>query len=156
MTEGGNYSIGQIEINTPKRHVHGVETYGLNKKERGKKRTKVSFLVDTLYFDGLANYYDGEGLVMNVAMYERREGVNHLCVNDERTIIETRKHKPKVVILTHFGKTMLRNKPWEIAKRLSEEKGVDGIAAHDGMEFELGNSHSRNKLQIINHKISQD
>jgi hypothetical protein len=34
--------------------------------------------------------------------------------------------------------TMLRNKPWEIAKRLSEETGVDVIAAHDGMEFELG------------------
>ena len=76
--------------------------------------------------------------MMNVAMYERREGVNHLCVNDARTIIETRKHKPKVVILTHFGMTMLRNKPWEIAKRLSEETGVDVIAAHDGMEFELG------------------
>ena len=146
MTEGGNYSIGQIEINTPKRHVHGVETYGLNIKERGGERTKVSFLVDTLYFDGLANYYDGEVLVMNVAMYERREGVNHLCVNDARTIIETRKHKPKVVILTHFGMTMLRNKPWEIAKRLSEETGVDVIAAHDGMEFELGNSRSSNKL----------
>ena len=37
MTEGGNYTIGQIEINTPKRHVHGVETYGLNIKEKGKK-----------------------------------------------------------------------------------------------------------------------
>jgi len=135
MREGGNYSIGQIEINTPKRHLHGVETYGLNIRVRGENKTRVSFLVDTLYFDGLENYYDGEVLVMNVAMYKRREGVDHLCVDDAKKIIEARRPKPKVVILTHFGMTMLRNKPWEIAKQLSEETDVEVIAARDGMKF---------------------
>ena len=135
LTEGGTYSVGQIEINTPKRHVHGVETYGLNIRVKGENKTRVSFLVDTLYFDGLENYYDGEVLVMNVAMYKRREGVNHLCVDDAKKIIAARRPKPKVVILTHFGMTMLRNKPWEIAKLLSEETGVEVIAARDGMKF---------------------
>jgi phosphoribosyl 1,2-cyclic phosphodiesterase len=135
MKEGGFYSIGNLEVNTPKRHVHGVETYGLNIRVRGENKTKVSFLVDTLYFDGLENYYDGEVLVMNVAMFKRREGVDHLCVEDAKKIIEAR--RPKVVILTHFGMTMLRNKPWEIAKQLSEETGVKVIAARDGMKFAL-------------------
>jgi phosphoribosyl 1,2-cyclic phosphodiesterase len=135
MKEGGIYSIGNLEVNTPKRHVHGVETYGLNIKIRGEEKNRVSFLVDTLYFDGLENYYDGEVLVMNVAMFKRREGVDHLCVEDAKKIVEAR--RPKVVILTHFGMTMLRNKPWEIAKQLSEETGVKVIAARDGMKFEL-------------------
>ncbi len=135
LREGGTYFVGHVEINTPKRHVHSVETYGLNIKVRGETKTRVSFLVDTLYFDGLENYYDGDVLVMNVAMYKRREGVDHLCVDDAKKIIEAR--RPKVAILTHFGMTMLRNKPWEIAKQLSDETGVEVIAARDGMKFEL-------------------
>jgi len=72
---------------------------------------------------------------MNIAMYKKREGVNHLCVEDAKKIIEVR--RPKVAILTHFGMTMLRNKPWEIVKQLSKETGVDVIAARDGMKFAL-------------------
>lgn len=134
--EGGSYAVGNLEIQTPKRHVHGiVETYGLNIKVQGENTTAVSFIADTLYFDGLEQYYDGDVLVMNVAMYNRREGVDHLCVKDVKRIIEAR--RPKVAILTHFGMTMLRNKPWEIAKQLSEETGIEVIAARDGMGFDL-------------------
>jgi phosphoribosyl 1,2-cyclic phosphodiesterase len=133
--EGGSYAVGNIEIQTPKRHVHGVETYGFNVKVRGENATTVSFIADTLYFDDLEQYYDGDVLVMNVVMYKRREGVDHLCVQDAKRIIED--GSPKVAILTHFGMTMLRNKPWEIAKQLSEETGIEVVAARDGMRFDL-------------------
>ncbi len=136
LKEGGTYTVGEIKINTPKRHVHGVETYGLNIGLKDEEETKVSFIADTRYFDGLENYYDGKALVLNVVMYQRREGVDHLCVEDAKKIIEAR--RPRVAILTHFGMTMLRNKPWVIAKRLSEETGVEVIAARDGMRFDLG------------------
>ncbi|MDI6810547.1 MAG: MBL fold metallo-hydrolase [archaeon] len=136
LEEGGTYAVGNLEIHTPKRHVHGVvETYGLNIKVRGEDATLLSFIADTLYFEGLEQYYDGDVLVMNVAMYKRREGVDHLCVEDAKKIIEAR--RPKVAILTHFGMTMLRNKPWEISKQLSKETGVEVIAARDGMRFNL-------------------
>lgn len=134
--EGGSYEVGNLEIQTPKRNVHGiVETYGLNIKVKGENSTLVSFVADTLYFDGLEQIYDGDVLVMNVAMYKPREGVDHLCVKDARKIIELR--RPKVAILTHFGMTMLRNKPWEIVKQLKEDTGVEVIAARDGMNFDL-------------------
>lgn len=134
--EGGSYTVGNLEIQTPKRHLHGiVETYGLNIKAQGENSTLISLIADTLYFDGLEEYYDGVVLVMNVAMHKRREGVDHLCVKDARRIIESR--RPKVAILTHFGMTMLRNKPWEIAKQLREETGVEVLAARDGMKFDL-------------------
>jgi len=136
LEEAGIYTVGNLEIHTPKRHVHGVvETYGLNIKVRGESKTIVSFIADTLYFEGLEQYYEGEVLVLNVAMYKRREGVDHLSVDDAKRIIDAR--RPKVAILTHFGMTMLRNKPWEITQWLSKELGVTVLAARDGMRFDL-------------------
>lgn len=135
MEEGGRYHIGTLEISTPKRHIHGVEAYGLNIKARSANKTRISFITDTLYFEGLENYYDGEVLVLNVAMYKTREGVDHLCVEDATKIIAA--NRPKVAILTHFGMTMLKNKPWEIAQRMCDETGVKVIAARDGMKFNL-------------------
>ena len=158
MGEGKSFFVGNLEINTPKRHVHGVETYGLNiferekgsergergesgkrsegvEGERSERRPKVSFVADTLYFEGLERIYNGEVLVMNVAMFRHREGVLHLCVDDARKILK--EAEPKVAILTHFGMTMLRHNPEEIAKRLSDETGVRVIAARDGMRFDL-------------------
>jgi phosphoribosyl 1,2-cyclic phosphodiesterase len=135
LEEGGVYIVGEIKIKTPKRHVHGVETYGLNIGLQDEEETLVSFITDTRYFDGLADYYDGKLLVLNVTMYQRRDGVDHLCVRDAKKIIAAK--RPKVAILTHFGMTMLRNKPWAIAKQLSEETGVKVIAARDGMCFDL-------------------
>jgi hypothetical protein len=50
--------------------------------------------------------------------------------------------KPKAAILTHFGMTMWRAKPWELAERLSEETGIKVIAARDGMKFNLAESET--------------
>ena len=145
MGEGKRYIVGNVCMETPKMHVHGVETYGLNVyiknisdddgEEIWKKRPKISFISDTLRFEGIEKCYNGEIIVMNVAMFRHREGVLHLCVDDAREIISAA--KPKVAILTHFGMTMLRNNPDEIAKRLSDETGVNVIAARDGMRFNL-------------------
>jgi len=45
-----------------------------------------------------------------------------------------------VAILTHFGMTMLRAKPWEVAAALEQETAVKVIAARDGMRYELSTS----------------
>lgn len=42
-----------------------------------------------------------------------------------------------MAILTHFGMTLWRAKPWEVAAKLSEETDVNVIAARDGMRFDL-------------------
>ena len=60
---------------------------------------------------------------------------DHLTVSDAKRIIA--ELKPKVAILTHFGMTMWRAKPWEITQELSQETGVRVIAARDGMRFDL-------------------
>jgi phosphoribosyl 1,2-cyclic phosphodiesterase len=61
--------------------------------------------------------------------------VDHLSLPEARRIIE--EIKPKTAILTHFGMTMWRAKPWELAEKMTEETGVSVIAARDGMRFDL-------------------
>ena len=131
LQEGKSYSIGNISFDTPIRHIHPVETYGMRFKTG---EHTFSYITDSRYFDGLCQNYGGELLIINVVFLEPRP-IDHLSVPDaEHIIIEL---KPKVAILTHFGMTMWRAKPWEIAERLSQETGIKVIAARDGMKFDL-------------------
>jgi len=135
LREGQSYLIGNISFTTPIRHIHGVETYGMIFKTN--KHT-FSYISDTRYFDGLCKSYGGELLIINVLRLEPIEPespLDHLSVPDAEHIIT--ELKPKVAILTHFGMTMWRAKPWEVAQRLSQETGVKVIAARDGMKFDL-------------------
>ena len=132
LKEGKSYSIGDVSFTTPIRHIHPVETYGMLFRSGGHT---FSYIADTLYFDGLCQSYSGELLIMNVVFLEPGRPVDHLTVPDARHIIM--ELKPKVAILTHFGTTMWKAKPWEIAEKLSQETGIRVIAARDGMKFEL-------------------
>jgi len=132
LKEGKSYSIGNISFTTPVRHIHPVETYGI--LFRTPEHT-FSYIADTRYFDGLCRSYGGELLIINVVFLEPNPVVDHLSVPDAKQIIIAL--KPKVAILTHFGMSMWRAKPWEIAQRLSQETGVRVISARDGMRFDL-------------------
>ena len=132
LKEGGSYSIGNVSFTTPIRHVHAVETYGII--FRTDKYT-FSYIADSRYFDGLCSAYRGELLIMNVVRLDADHPWDHLSVPDARLIIN--ELKPKVAILTHFGMTMWRAKPWVVAEKLSQETGVRVLAARDGMKFDL-------------------
>lgn len=136
LREGGAYSLDNIRFNTPKRHIHGVETYGLNIK--APERVSLSLIVDTRYFEGLETYYDGEIIVLNVVRYKpsnEEVDIDHLNASDAERIIDY--IKPKLAIMTHFGMTMLRARPWEVAAQIQERTGVKVIAARDGMELNI-------------------
>jgi len=132
LTEGGSYTFNDISFKTPVRHKHPVETYGLIFQT---PRHTFSWIVDTRYFEDLAGHYGGDLLVIHVVRLNPGAPVDHLSLPDVKSIIE--KLKPKIAILTHFGMTMWRAKPWELAKTLSEETGITVIAARDGMKFDL-------------------
>ena len=132
LQEGKTYHVGSITFSTPVLHHHGVETYGLN--IIGKEHT-ISLITDTKYFNGLETYYTGDILIINVVLLEPKSHIMHLSLPDAERIIAT--NKPKVAILTHFGMTMLRAKPWELAEELSQKYGVKVLAARDGMNFNL-------------------
>ena len=132
LKEKGTYQIGNISFSTPIKHIHGVETYGLN--IHGKNHS-ISIITDTKYFDGIESYYPGDILIINSVLIEKKDYINHLSIKDVENIIST--NKPKFTILSHFGMTVIKAKPWDIAENLSKKLGVKIIAANDGMEIDL-------------------
>ncbi len=132
LKEGKSYSLDNVSFVTPVRHVHGVETYGMVFISGDHT---FSYIPDTRYFDRLLESYRGELIIMNVMRLESDSRLDHLSVPDAARIINSL--KPRAAILTHFGMTMWRAKPWEVAERLSQETGVRVIAARDGMTFSL-------------------
>jgi ribonuclease BN (tRNA processing enzyme) len=126
------YTIGNIEIVAPVKHMHGVETYGLIFK--GKKHT-IAYIADTNYFPELEKKYSGDILIISV-LSVKPSAFQHLSVEEIKGIIK--KVKPKTTILTHFGMGLIKAKPWLVAAELSRELKTKVIAASDGLLFRLG------------------
>ena len=133
LTEGGSYTVNDISFRTPVRHKHPVETYGFVFQTT---RYTFSWITDTRYFEDLAGHYAGDLLIINVVRLKPGAPLDHLSLPEAKGIIE--ELRPRIVILTHFGMTMWRAKPGELARELSEETGIQVIAARDGMKFDLG------------------
>jgi len=132
LTEGGSYKVNDVSFKTPVRHKHQVETYGFIFQT---PRHTFSWITDSRYFEDLASHYEGDLLIMNVLRLNPGAPLDHLSLPEAKSILE--ELRPKVAILTHFGMTMWRARPWELAERLTQETGITVIAARDGMKFDL-------------------
>ena len=133
LQEGKSYNIDEVHFSTPVRHIHGVETYGL--KFTVGEHT-FSYIADTRYFDGLIENYQSELIIINVVFMDNHFKVPHLSMKDAEKIISG--IKPKVAILTHFGMSIWKANPWEVAEQLNRKRqALRCIAARDGMKFDL-------------------
>ena len=132
LKANADYRLGNFRFKTSMRHKHQGQTYGI-KFNTGK--TSVSLLTDTKYFPQLADFYSTDILIICVIFLKPRPDIDHLSVEDVGKIIK--QVKPRKVVLTHFGLTMLRARPQLIARRLSEEFNTDVVAAYDGMSMQL-------------------
>ncbi|MBX6423698.1 MBL fold metallo-hydrolase [Thermosulfurimonas sp. F29] len=129
------YRLGEIAFRTSVRHHHPAETYGVVLELSGKR---VGFVVDTLYFRGLIeSYRDCDVLIFNVVRYRPHPSpqVQHLCVANVKEMIQ--ELRPERAVLTHFGMTMIRANPKQVAQKLSRETGIPVSAAYDGMVLEI-------------------
>jgi phosphoribosyl 1,2-cyclic phosphodiesterase len=134
LKENSEYQIGEIKFSTAQRHQHRVETYGINFKT--SPRT-ISLIADTKFFPELPELYRGEIFIIHVVRLKPigDDPIEHLSIEDVKTIV--RKAKPKLIILTHFGMTIIKAKPWVVAAELEKELGLRVIAASDGMKIDL-------------------
>lgn len=135
LEEDHQYTLGELSFSTSIKHDHNVETYGMT---FDLDNQRISFITDTRYFPDLIKNYDGSDiLVINVVITAPRSDIDipHLNLSDAKNIIS--QIKPKKAILTHFGMTMLKARPWEMAQKLSDEIGIEVIAASDGMKVDL-------------------
>ena len=131
LEEGGKYKLNGIKFATPIKQHHPGDVFGF---VFNTGKLKVSYIVDTKYFPELANIYKADIMIFNVIRLKPTE-LEHLSIDDVKDTIV--KAKPKTAILTHFGMTVLRAKPWELAESMTHETGIQVIAAKDGMKFEL-------------------
>jgi len=123
------YTVGDITFTTTPRHVHQVETYGFRFGNR------LGWVTDSAYYDGIAEQHKADVMVIHLVLMECRAGLPHLCLEDAERII--REAKPRLAILTHFGMTVWRAHPWELAADLTQRIGTEVKAARDGMSLEL-------------------
>ncbi len=131
LKEKAEYEIGAIKFSCPVRHRHRGEVYGFY-FDAGQ--LKMSYIADTAYFPELAEYYCADVVILNVVRY-KVSTLDHLHYPEAVELVKTM--KPKLAILTHFGMTMIRAKPWQLARELSEKAGCEVIAASDGLAVEL-------------------
>jgi phosphoribosyl 1,2-cyclic phosphodiesterase len=132
LVAGGAHLVGSVRLETPLRLRHPVETYGLRLIIPG---LTVSLISCTGYFDELALAYAGDVLILNT-LYRPRRDAEHLCLDDATRLVDA--IRPKLAILTHFGLTMVRGKPWELAGGIADATGVPTIAARDHQRVDLG------------------
>ncbi len=130
--EFSTYEVDRVKIETKAKHLHTTETYGA---VFSFNNYSFAFIPDTLYFDELPKIYRADIVIMNTVFHHKRAGFKHLSSDDVYIFLE--QFKPKKLIITHFGLSFLRDKPWDVAKKISSETGCDVVAAYDGMVVDL-------------------
>jgi ribonuclease BN (tRNA processing enzyme) len=140
LEEGGSYTVGSVSFSTPVRHKHRAETYGMVFQTANHK---FSYIADTAYFEGLAQHYMNSDLaILNLVFLKPRPisddlllPADHLSVPEAETLIK--ELKPKTVLLTHFGLSVWEAGPDKVAAGMAQNTGINVLAAHDEMTFDL-------------------
>ncbi len=135
LEEGKRLHRSFFTLEIPVRHQHPVETYGLRFLW---PYGSLSLIADTAFFPDLIEHYSGSDiLILNVVIFQDHVNHNiyHLNLSQAEEIIKG--ISPKVAILTHFGMTMLQQKPHLLAQNLQGRLGIEVIAAADGFTFPL-------------------
>ncbi len=135
LEERKAYTAGSITFETSRMHDHGVETYGIKFHAEGGK---IGLITDTYPFQGIEDEYgDCKYLILNVVLFKRPEGyhIKHLSLEDAERIVKA--IRPDLAVITHFGMTMLKERPWKMEKDIKKKWGIDVRFARDGMTLEF-------------------
>jgi phosphoribosyl 1,2-cyclic phosphodiesterase len=131
LEAGGRYPVGDLVVEAPLRLHHPVETYGLRFVGR---RYTIALIACTGYFPELEAAFHSDLLILNVVFREPRDEI-HLALPDARRLIGG--IRPRLAVITHFGLTMLRARPWGLAEALAGDTGVRVLAARDRWRLKL-------------------
>jgi phosphoribosyl 1,2-cyclic phosphodiesterase len=123
------YAVDGLSFTTSGRHVHQSETYGFRFGDR------LGWVTDSGYYDGIAEQHKADVMIIHTVLRDCVPTLPHLCIADAERIIHDA--RPRIAFLTHYGMTVWRANPAEIAAELSQRTGVDVRAATDGLSIEL-------------------
>ena len=91
----------------------------------------IGYTPDTGYAERIATLYEGcDILILSVPLAAGMQSKSMLSSVDAIKFIQ--RVKPKLAILTRFGKSMLENDPLQEARQIHSETGVQVLAASDG------------------------
>lgn len=145
LKEGQRVGIENIEIQALKAYHDDENALGL------KLFTEDFVMVytgDTGYKKELIEQYKKcDILVLNTVHFNEKSGIN-LSSDDAIKIIS--KVQPQLVIITHFGKSMIKEDPMIEARRIQKETGVQVIAANDGMVISPNYYSAQMKQKTLN------
>ncbi len=133
VISGGSFELDGIVVDAIPLVHHGVQTFGFRFSSSGEQT--LSFIMDTRFFSSIPERFKADIMVLSVTLHRKREDIDHLSLDDAFNIISLA--KPKLAILTHFGRGMLLKKPWLIAEELSKSTGLNVKAASDGMKVDF-------------------
>ena len=129
----GDFSVGDVRFSVPLQNLHSVQTYGL---KFFIEDNVISFISDTRYFEGIIEAYkDSTILILNVVFNKHRDEFQHLCLDDALKIIK--EIKPSKAVLTHFGMSILKEKPHYLEEKARHELGMDIKFAYDGLTLDI-------------------
>lgn len=125
--------LGKIKIKGTKT-VHGDPTaVGFN---LSVKNFSISYTADTEYFEDLHKYHSGADVLIASVIRPKNEKIRgHMSAYDFAELVG--EVKPKLAIMTHLGMKMTVNDAKKEADAVSEQTGVNTIAAYDGMKINL-------------------
>ncbi len=133
VTEAGmTLELGNLKIEAPCRLQHTVETYGYRFHTTSGT---ISHISDTAYFPEIAESYQADLVILNMVLARNRGGIYHLDIDDAKKLLK--ELGPRIGILTHFGMSVIKRKPWELAREMEEELGIPILAARDGMNIDV-------------------
>jgi ribonuclease BN (tRNA processing enzyme) len=127
------FEVKDIGFSVPIKNKHSVETYGV-KFYLGNQ--VVAYISDTKKFDKLINAYsDATVLIINVVFAKARPDYDHLCLPEAVDLVK--QIRPNIAIFTHFGVSILKQKPHLLEKRIRNETGLNINFAYDGMSIDI-------------------
>ncbi len=96
----------------------------------------IGYTGDTAYFPELAKFFEGVDLLIANTLYPfKLRSDKHLNLDDALKLAKLA--KPKKLLITHFGKRVIREGPAKAAEIISQRSGVKTIAAKDGLTILL-------------------
>ena len=124
-----SYAVNGLTFTTSGRHVHQSETFGFRFGE------ELGWITDSGYYDGIADEHRADVMVIHTVLRDCVPTLPHLCIADAERIVPDA--KPRIAFLTHYGMTVWRANPADIAAAMSQRLGLDVRAARDGLSLEI-------------------
>ena len=110
------------------------EKYGIGFRIITPKFT-LGYTSDTGWFRGIEKEYKGcDVMVINNLRAFGKKMRTHFSSTESVNLLQ--KLKPKLAIIQHFGKTMLKANPMYEAREIHKQSGVPTIAATDGLQID--------------------